>query len=122
MIFFSHTTPPKTNISQGKQSVNPSVAPLFPFMGTPGPRGSLGAHLGLPKHDRNLGPMPFLARIALLFLICVQIAPVLCATPFSEQIEKDIVIERDLADLCSQYYFISVCTYTHVLISAAMNH
>ena len=49
--------------------------------------------------------MSFLARIVLFILVCVQIAPRLCATHFSGQIGKDVVIERDLADLNSNSYF-----------------
>ena len=85
--------------------MNPSVAPLLSSKGTLGPLGPSGALRGPPKHARNLGPMSFLARIVLLILVCVQIAPRLRATHSSEQIENDVVIERDLADLCSKCYF-----------------
>ena len=80
-------------------------------MGTLGPCGPSGAPRGLPKHARNLGPIDFLARIVLLFLVCVQITPGFCTTSFGKQIEKDIVIERDLVDLCSQCYFTSETQY-----------
>ena len=75
-------------------------------MGTLGPLGPSGALCGPPKDARNFSSMSFLARIVLLILVCVQIAPRLRATHFSGQIEKDVVIERDLADLSSKSYFI----------------
>ena len=49
--------------------------------------------------------MSFLARIVLFILVCVQIAPRLRATHLSGQIGKDVVIERDLAELNSKSYF-----------------
>ena len=74
-------------------------------MGTPRPQGRLGTPRGPPKHVRNLQPLSFLAKIVLLFLVCVQIAPRLYATHFKEQKERNIVIERDLMTINFKCYF-----------------
>ena len=74
-------------------------------MGTPRPQVRLGTPRGPPKHVRNLQSLSFLAKIVLLFLVCVQIAPRLYATHFKEQKERNIVIERDLMTINSKCYF-----------------